>query len=119
AMIGKFLNSWMQSETGVTNLIGTGDSIRFWPARAPQKQETFPRVLYMVTSNTPVKTLTKGSSGVRVAKVTMDVQALDPGGYAEAKQLAEAIAGVPDNPKLNGWRGTAGGIYVQSAQMDD
>lgn len=115
-MIGKFLTAWMRQEAGVTALIGSGDSIRFFPQHGVQSRNVFPRATYLEVNDTP-KHYLQGRTGTNTVNVQIDCWARGIGGATVANSLADAIVGTSENQKLDGFRGTLGGVFVQCCLM--
>jgi len=67
-----------------------------------------PAVTYYRTGQQTVKSL-GGLSGTSWARVTLDCWAAN---YTDAKTLADAIRGTKTTPKLDGFRGTVGGVKI-------
>lgn len=115
-MIADFLVAWMKQEAGVTAILGSGDSIAFYPQHGVQNRDTFPRATYLEVTDTPKNNLT-GPCGTNTVNVQIDCWSRGSGGATVAETLAWAIAGDSTDPKLNGYRGTLGGVFVQASLL--
>lgn len=113
---GKFLYAWLLQETGVTALVGSGTSARIYPVLAPQDTAS-PYVTYQVIDSPQLHTLDPGPAGLSHPRVQIDCYAQGMGGYAQVQALSEAIKGTESSIKLNGYRGTLGGVTVQGAHL--
>lgn len=118
AQAEKFLFAWLKQETAVTDLLGTGDSIRAFPDAAKQ-DGPFPVVVWNVISD-PTRQSLGGPESSTLVNVQIDC-------YAETKAgavaLADAIQGdgaAGSNQKLDGYTsavdGALGGVWCHVAR---
>lgn len=107
------VTAWLSAFPAAQKAVGS----RIYPQSLPQGA-SFPALTYYRTSHQSLKSLA-GLSGLSQARVSVDCWALN---YTDAHALADAIRGNKTNPGLDGYRGTVGGVRIQSCfctnQMD-
>lgn len=111
--VGKFIYAWLLQESDVTDLVGSGSAARIYPILAPQGK-AFPRITYQVIDSPGTQQL-DGPAGIYHPRVQIDCWSR--GDYKTAQDLADAIVGDPGNLKLDGYRGTLGGVVVQGCHL--
>lgn len=105
-MIGPFLVAWVADQPDIVGEIAA----RFRPQEEAVTGTTFPYVTYFVVSDNTGMTL-GGSSGLAQKRVQLDFMAKS---YAEVDRLALLFKGTKESPRLNGYRGTLGGVEVKA-----
>ena len=99
------LTTWLESDPDVAAAVGA----RIYPQSIPQGA-SFPCVTYYRTGQQTTRSLS-GLTGLSRARLTLDCWALT---YSAAKSLADAVRGTKSTPKLDGYRGTVGGVKIQA-----
>lgn len=99
-MVGKAIYSRLTSDAPTAAIVGT----RVFPDEAPQKNRTFPLIVYELTDQQNVRSYS-GSSGLASRIVRIECA-------ARTKEAAQALAEAVDDA-LDNQSGTWGGIVVQ------
>lgn len=114
-MYGKFLEAFVQQQTDLADLLGgAGDDTRFGPfgeqSWAGQAYATYQQV-----SGSKLGSL-GGPTGLANPQVQISIVAPT---HLQARRIARLIAGTKDDERLDGYRGTLGGIDVRSCLLKD
>lgn len=112
-----FIVAWLKNEPAVTSVVGSGVDARIRPLSLSQGL-TRPYIAYQETANQHRKHLKGRSAGGRSM---IQLQLWDVGRQAHQRMhdLAAAIHGTKDFPKLDGFHGFLGGLWVEFCRLDD
>lgn len=110
-MVGKFLKAFVDAKTDLAAELGG----RFGPFPADQSWTTLPYVTYLEIDGGSLHTLS-GPDGIGNRRVQLSVVA---GTKADAERVAAKLAGTRGDVRLNGYRGTLGGVNVRQCFLDD
>lgn len=113
---GDFIRAWMGQDAGVGAIIGTGSACNCFPMHAAE-DEGFPRVTYLLVHEGSNAVL-KGRGRTVKLLAQIDCWAEGPGGYETVRNLAAAVCGTRGHPKLDGFRGAMGGLFIQACQLE-
>lgn len=112
-----FVVAWLKNEPAVTGVVGEGDNARIRPLNLSQGLDK-PYIAYVESSNVHRKHLKGRSAGGRS---TVQLQLWDVGRQAHQRMhdLAAAIHGTRESPRLDGFRGFMGSLWVEFCRLDD
>lgn len=119
-MIGKFIYAWLAQDSGVMGIVGSVKNIN--PLFTPQGV-VYPHVTFQRISGQSISERLAGPGVLAAATVQIDCWGHGQGGYQDVNNLFLAIVGADSlgtrGAKLDGYRGTLGGIVVQDVRLTD
>lgn len=110
-MFGAWFTAWVRTQSDLVGYVA--ERVGPWSSR---QGEAYPRVTYTQISGESVSALA-GPGGVVRQRWQVDVLSTD---YAEARAVARLVRGTgAGDQRLDGYRGTLGGVTVRAVQCTD